>query len=54
MATEDIGSWFLLPVLPLKTLVLCLCMLYKVCLPAVPVASYRQTMVNMYYSKMTA
>lgn len=29
MATEDIGSWLLLTVLPLKTLVLALCMSYK-------------------------
>lgn len=54
MATEDIGSWFPLPVLPLKTLVLCLCTLYKLCLPAALGASYKQTMVNIYHSKMTA
>lgn len=47
MAMEDIGSWFLLPVLPLKTSVPCLCIWYKLGLPAVLVASYRQNMANM-------
>lgn len=51
---EDIGNWFLLPDLPLKTLVLCLCMLDKLCLPVALVASYKKNMLNMYYSKITA